>query len=68
LGTIDAQLARPYLAANQANVAYGLYPQARGQGLAPRAVILAGEFLAVRAENPVHGADQQSCSPGVRPW
>lgn len=45
-GTIEAQLARPYLAANQANLAYGLYPHARGQGLATRAVILAREFLA----------------------
>lgn len=40
-GTIDVQLQRPYAAPGQANLAFGLYPAWRGQGLASRAVLLA---------------------------
>jgi RimJ/RimL family protein N-acetyltransferase len=45
VGTIDIQLDQPYAADNQANLAFGLYPRWRGQGLAIRAVLLAVRFL-----------------------
>lgn len=44
LGTIDVQLEQPALGSGQANLAYGLYPEGRGHGLATRAVDLAMEF------------------------
>lgn len=44
VGTLELQLEKPYLAAGQANLAYGLYPRWRGQGFATRAVLLAVEF------------------------
>jgi RimJ/RimL family protein N-acetyltransferase len=43
-GTVDVQPGQYYLQPGQANLAYGLYPQWRGQGLATRAVILACEY------------------------
>lgn len=45
LGTIDVQMEQPAFAPGQANLAYGLYPEGRGHGLATRAVVLAMEFL-----------------------
>lgn len=45
LGTLDVQLEQPGFAPGQANLAFGLYPAARGHGLATRAVDLAMEFL-----------------------
>lgn len=44
-GTIDVQLNRPAFRSDQANLAYGLYPAARGRGFATRAVQLALDFL-----------------------
>jgi RimJ/RimL family protein N-acetyltransferase len=44
-GTIDIQLNGPALRSDQANLAYGLYPAARGRGFATRAVHLALDFL-----------------------
>jgi RimJ/RimL family protein N-acetyltransferase len=44
-GTIDAHLALAALEPGQANLAYGLYPHARGRGLATRAVGLMCDFL-----------------------
>ena len=48
VGTVDAHLELAGLEAGQANIAYGLYPQARGRGLASRAVTLMCTFLATR--------------------
>lgn len=45
VGTIEVQLDKEFLAAGQANIAYGLYPKWRGKGLATRAVRLAVTFL-----------------------
>jgi RimJ/RimL family protein N-acetyltransferase len=45
-GTIDLRPDQPSLAPGQVNIAYGLYPQWRGRGLATRAVLLACEFAA----------------------
>lgn len=39
-GTVDIWRDQPYLAAAEVNLAYGLYPQWRGGGLATRAVLL----------------------------
>lgn len=44
-GTIEVQLDKAFLAPDQANLAYGLYPKWRGQGLATSAVLLAVEFV-----------------------
>lgn len=46
IGTIDVQLAHAALVPGQANLAYGLYPHARGHGFATRAVALACRFVA----------------------
>ncbi|SDE31445.1 GNAT family N-acetyltransferase [Glycomyces harbinensis] len=45
-GTVDVQVGMPYLAPGQVNLAYGLYPQWRGRGLATRAVELACDYAA----------------------
>jgi RimJ/RimL family protein N-acetyltransferase len=45
-GTVDVQIGQYYLKPGQANLAYGLYPQWRGKGLATRAVVLACEYAA----------------------
>lgn len=50
VGTIDVQLDQSFLAAGQANLAYGLYPLWRGHGLATRAVLLAVDFLRVHTD------------------
>ena len=47
-GTIDVRLEHEELAAGQAQLAYGLYPIARGRGFATRAVTLACVFAAAR--------------------
>ena len=46
IGTVDAHLELPGLDLGQANIAYGLYPEARGRGLASRAVTLLCAYLA----------------------
>lgn len=45
-GTVDVQTGQYYLRPGQANLAYGLYPQWRGLGLATRAVRLACAYAA----------------------
>ncbi|WP_205325114.1 GNAT family N-acetyltransferase [Glycomyces sp. YM15] len=45
-GTVDVQTGQYYLRKDQANLAYGLYPQWRGRGLATRAVRLACTYAA----------------------
>jgi RimJ/RimL family protein N-acetyltransferase len=45
-GTIEVQIGQDDLKPGQANLAYGLYPQWRGKGLATRAVLLACEYAA----------------------
>ncbi|WP_426226008.1 GNAT family N-acetyltransferase [Pseudarthrobacter sp. DSP2-3-2b1] len=45
VGTIDVQLNQATYRSDQANLAYGLYPQWRGRGFATRAVNLALAFL-----------------------
>ncbi|MEV0174539.1 GNAT family N-acetyltransferase [Streptomyces sp. NPDC050803] len=45
-GTIDLRFVAKGLAPGQVNVAYGLYPSWRGQGLATRAVLLACRYAA----------------------
>ncbi len=45
-GTIDVRFAQQGLAPGQVNIAYGLYPSWRGQGLATRAVHLASRYAA----------------------
>jgi len=45
-GTMDVQTGLAYLAPGQVNLAYGLYPQWRGRGLATRAVRLACDYAA----------------------
>jgi RimJ/RimL family protein N-acetyltransferase len=50
VGTIDAQISPPYLGSGQVNIAYGLYPTARGQGLATRSVGLLCRYLAQRSD------------------
>jgi RimJ/RimL family protein N-acetyltransferase len=50
VGTIDVQLHQPYLGERQANLAYGIYPAWRKQGLATRAVVVACEFLRRRVD------------------
>jgi len=54
VGTIDAHVAPSWLEPGQANLAYGIYPQARGSGLATRAVLLVCTYLA--AEHGVREA------------
>lgn len=54
IGTIDVQLHQDAYRADQANLAYGLYPAWRGHGFATRAVRLALKFL--RPEATVHSA------------
>lgn len=49
VGTVDAHVEPPGLGSGQANIAYGLYPEARGRGLASRAVDLMCDFLATRS-------------------
>lgn len=48
MGTVDAHLELAGLEPGQANIAYGLYPQARGRGLASHAVTPMCTFLATR--------------------
>ncbi len=48
VGTIEVQLEHEELVPGQANLAYGLYPGARGHGFATRAVVLACAFAAAR--------------------
>ncbi len=50
VGTIDVQLHQPFLSKRQANLAYGIYPAWRRQGIATRAVVLACEFLRRRSD------------------
>jgi RimJ/RimL family protein N-acetyltransferase len=45
-GTVDVQTGQYYLREGQANLAYGLYAQWRGRGLATRAVRLACSYAA----------------------
>ncbi|MED7954941.1 GNAT family N-acetyltransferase [Streptomyces sp. BE303] len=45
-GTIDLRFALPDLGPDQVNIAYGLYPQWRGRGLATRAVHLVCGYAA----------------------
>ncbi|GAA2124398.1 hypothetical protein GALLR39Z86_44890 [Glycomyces algeriensis] len=45
-GTVEVQTGQYYLREGQANLAYGLYAQWRGRGLATRAVILACSYAA----------------------
>lgn len=45
VGTIDVQLNQEAYGSDQANLAYGLYPDWRGRGFATRAVNLALKFL-----------------------
>ncbi|MBA0127254.1 GNAT family N-acetyltransferase [Haloechinothrix sp. YIM 98757] len=47
-GTLDTHTRQDHLARDQANIAYGLYPQWRGRGLATRAVLLACHYLSTR--------------------
>lgn len=54
VGTIDVQLNQDAYGSDQANVAYGLYPDWRGRGFATRAVSLAVEFM--RPDATVHTA------------
>jgi RimJ/RimL family protein N-acetyltransferase len=44
-GTVDARTREDFLGPGQVNVAYGLYPQWRGRGIATRAVGLMMDFL-----------------------
>lgn len=44
-GSIEVQLDKAFLAAGQANIAYGLYPSWRGRGYATRAVLLVVRYL-----------------------
>lgn len=46
VGTIDVRLEHEELVPGQAQLAYGLYPNARGRGFATRAVMLACGFAA----------------------
>jgi RimJ/RimL family protein N-acetyltransferase len=46
VGTIDVRLEHEELVSGQAQLAYGLYPEARGRGFATRAVMLACRFAA----------------------
>ncbi|MEU2653725.1 GNAT family N-acetyltransferase [Streptomyces sp. NPDC007325] len=65
-GTIDLRFEMPGLAPGQVNIAYGLYPAWRGQGLATRAVNLVCRYAAaegateaviqVDPENPASAA------------
>lgn len=50
-GTIDLRFGMPGLAAGQVNIAYGLYPAWRGQGLATRAVLLLCRYAAGEGAN-----------------
>ncbi|MGA4837868.1 GNAT family N-acetyltransferase [Streptomyces sp. G45] len=45
-GTVDVRLAMPGWPTGEVNIAYGLYPRWRGQGLATRAVALIGRYAA----------------------
>jgi len=45
-GTVEVQFARPYLAYDEVNLSYGIYPSWRRQGIATRAVLLACQFAA----------------------
>ncbi|WP_245685233.1 GNAT family N-acetyltransferase [Streptomyces yerevanensis] len=55
-GTIDLRFQAPDLAPGQVNIAYGLYPSWRGQGLATRAVHLVCRYAA--AEGAAEGVIQ----------
>nr|WSW70676.1 GNAT family N-acetyltransferase [Streptomyces sp. NBC_00995] len=55
-GTIDLRFEMPGLATGQVNIAYGLYPAWRGQGLATRAVRLVCGYAA--AEGAAQGVIQ----------
>ncbi|MET7768885.1 GNAT family N-acetyltransferase [Nocardia sp. NPDC005366] len=46
VGTLDVRTGLEFLAAGQADLAYGLHPDRRGRGLATRAVVLGCRFLA----------------------
>jgi RimJ/RimL family protein N-acetyltransferase len=45
-GTVEVQFDRPYLAYDEVNLSYGVYPPWRRQGIATRAVLLACQFAA----------------------
>ncbi|MCI2424241.1 GNAT family N-acetyltransferase [Saccharopolyspora sp. K220] len=45
VGTVDLRVHEPYLAGDQANLAYGIYPAWRRRGLAVRAVRLACAYV-----------------------
>ncbi|HEX4249125.1 MAG TPA: GNAT family N-acetyltransferase [Pseudonocardia sp.] len=45
-GTVEVQFDRPYLAYDEVNLSYGVYPSWRRQGIATRAVLLACQFAA----------------------
>jgi RimJ/RimL family protein N-acetyltransferase len=47
-GTVEVQFDQPYLAADQVNISYGIYPAWRGRGLAARAVQLACQHAIAR--------------------
>lgn len=46
VGTTEVQFNRPYLQPGTVNISYGLHPAWRGQGIATRAVLLAGVHAA----------------------
>ncbi|WP_435590218.1 GNAT family N-acetyltransferase [Nocardia sp. bgisy118] len=46
VGTLDIQIGRPFLAAGQADLTYGIYPMWRGHGFATKAVVLGCRYLA----------------------
>ncbi|MFD9541079.1 GNAT family N-acetyltransferase [Streptomyces sp. NPDC060022] len=50
-GTIDLRFGMPGLVPGQVNIAYGLYPAWRGQGLATRAVDLVCRYAAAEGTN-----------------
>lgn len=53
LGTVELQVAEPALPPGQVSIRCGLYPQARGRGIATRACRLAAAFaLRVLADDP----------------
>lgn len=49
VGMVGIQSGMPYLRDGQVNITYGLYPRARGRGLATRAVLLAMRLASRRA-------------------
>jgi RimJ/RimL family protein N-acetyltransferase len=66
-GTIDLRFAQEGLAPGQVNVAYGLYPSWRGQGLATRAVQLVSQYAASEgaAEAVIRVEPENSVSAAV---